>query len=84
MILIDYFKLQYKLQKRYFSENAINPIIAFFFIVATFIGLSYFLFYKLPEWGQYIYLMISFLFINKLSKRERNDFLRICFNNTAL
>lgn len=64
---------------RRLKDFGLEPIFGYLLILASFIGLSLFLFYK-TEFAQYIYILISLALTSKLSEIGRNDFLKLCFN----
>ena len=74
-----YFSLQFKMLNRQLSDFGILPIIGYFLSLIAFIGLSYLLFYA-TEFASYIYILIAFGFISKLSDPHRNSFLKNCFS----
>jgi len=76
----EYFILQYKMTNRRLIDFGLEPIFGYLLILASFTGLSMFLFYK-TEFAQYLYILISFALTSKLSETGRNDFLKWCFND---
>ena len=65
---------------RRLKDFGLEPTFGYLLILASFIGLSLFLFYK-TEFAQYIYILISLTITSKLSEIGRNDFLKFCFND---
>ncbi len=76
----EYFILQYKMTNRRLKEFGFEPVFGYLLILASFTGLSFFLFYK-TEFAQYIYMLISLALTSKLSGTGRNDFLKLCFSD---
>ncbi len=76
----EYFVLQYKMTNRRLKAFGLQPVFAYLLILASFTGLSIYLFYK-TEFAQYLYILISLALTSKLSEIRRNDFLRFCFND---
>lgn len=62
------------------KDFGLKPVFGYLLILTSFIGLSWFLFYK-TEFAQYIYILISIALTSKLSETGRNDFLKVCFSN---
>jgi len=79
----EYFELQYKMTNRKFKGADFNPLLAYFLLTTLFVGLSYLLFHK-TEFAEYIYLLIAFALIGKLSETQRTEFLKICFSDRQL
>lgn len=74
-----YFILQFQMTNRQLKDFGIDPKLGYPLIIAFFIGLSTYLFYK-TEFAQYIYIILSLAITSKLSETSRIDFLKICFN----
>tara|TARA_B100000809_G_scaffold254560_1_gene291907 strand:- start:5949 stop:6866 length:918 start_codon:yes stop_codon:yes gene_type:complete len=74
-----YFILQLKRYFRYLKEAGFNPYIAFFSIIVLFIILSNVIFVKI-KFAEYAYPFIALIILNKLSAKQRNNFLKNCFN----
>lgn len=68
---------------RKFKGADFNPLLAYFLLTTLFVGLSYLLFHK-TEFAEYIYLLIAFALIGKLSETQRTEFLKICFSDRQL
>lgn len=79
----EYFGLQYKMTNRKFKDANFHPLLAYILLTALFVGLSYLLFLK-TEFAEYIYLLIAFALIGKLSEIRRTEFLKICFGDWQL
>lgn len=47
-----------------------------------FIGLSVFLFSR-TEFAEYLYILVSFGFLTKLTDKKRNEFLKLCFKEKS-
>jgi len=78
----EYFLLQYKLVNRRIKDFVPYPIIGYILLVALFVILSSYLFYK-TQFAAYLLIFCSFSFTAKLSGTKRNDFLRACFGKRA-
>lgn len=76
----EYFILQFSMTNRRLKDFGLKPIFGYLLILASFIGLSLFLFYE-TEFAQYFYIFISLALTSKLSEIGRNDFLKLCFND---
>jgi len=76
----EYFKLQTTLSIRKLKEAGLPPIVGFSFAIITFYFASFLLFKKLEN-AKYIYVLISVLVTLKLSKKKRNDFLKLIFTS---
>jgi len=66
---------------RKLKDFGLNPILGYLLILTSFLVLSIYLFHK-TEFAQYAYILISLALTAKLSEIGRNDFLKLCFNNT--
>jgi len=77
----EYLILQYKMTNRKLKDFGLNPILGYLLILTSFLVLSIYLFHK-TEFAQYAYILISLALTAKLSEIGRNDFLKLCFNNT--
>lgn len=77
----EYFILQCKMTNRKLKDFGLNPILGYLMILTSFLVLSIYLFHK-TEFAQYAYILISLALTAKLSEIGRNDFLKLCFNNT--
>lgn len=77
--MLQYFTLQHTLISRHINEFGLHPIIGQILGILAFIGLSFFLFYK-TSFAQYVYLLMAISALLNLSERNRNDFLKTCFN----
>ncbi len=77
--MLEYFKLQYKISNRKWSDFGIYPLIGYILLLAGFIGFSMLLFHQ-TEFAPYIYMLIPLYFITNLNEIKRNDFLKICFS----
>ena len=78
--MIYYLKLQFKILNRQILEFGISPIIAYVFITVSFLGISFYLF-NTTEYAEYIYALVAFILVIKLSDINRNEFLKSCFLN---
>lgn len=67
---------------RKLTDFGLHPIIGFCLIIATFIGLSIYLFSK-TDFAEYVFMLIALSFAYKLSETNRNDFLKYCFRGTG-
>ncbi|MDR2907100.1 MAG: hypothetical protein LBU91_03820 [Bacteroidales bacterium] len=76
-ILKEYFSLQYAILNRKISDFGLHPIIGYFLSIAVFISLSIYLLGE--KNAAYLYVFIALVFTSRLSKIDRNDFLKICF-----
>ena len=74
-----YWKIQIERFKRITEDKGIPPVLSLLLIVGGFIGLSEFLFYKLP-YAQYVYAAVGFFVVNLLSGEQRQDFIDQCFH----
>jgi peptidoglycan/LPS O-acetylase OafA/YrhL len=77
----EYFILQCKMTNRKLKDFGLNPLLGYLLILTSFLVLSIFLFHK-TEFALYVYILISLALTAKLSEIGRNDFLKLCFNNT--
>ena len=68
---------------RKFKDAGVEPLLAYIILLIGFFGLSFFLFYT-SGFAAYIYLLIAFSLIGKLSETKRNEFLKLCFSNNNL
>ncbi len=73
-----YFLLQFKMTNRKLADYGLNPILGFCIIFAVFIGFSMYLFSR-TEFAVYMYMLIAWSFVAKLSEKKRNDFLKSIF-----
>lgn len=73
-----YFQLQLKLVSRQMRDFGIAPVVAYPLLMAGFLGLSAYLFYK-TSYAPYAYLLAASSFLASLSERGRNEFLQGCF-----
>ena len=74
----EYFILQYRLTNRKLKDSGLHPFVGYTLIVAVFIGLSFYLFYK-TKFAEYILILYSLSITLRLSEIKRNDFLKMCF-----
>lgn len=74
-----YFKIQFKILNRRFSDFGLPPIVAYILFPILFVTLSHFLFEK-TQYAVYLYYIMVISFVIKLSDRKRNDFLKLCYN----
>ncbi len=73
-----YFTLHFKRFCRILKQAGFNPYISIFSILALFITFSHFVFVKI-KFAEIIYPILGLVLINKLGEKERNNFLKICF-----
>lgn len=78
--MLNYFKLQLLLSSRRLKDAGVHPLPGLVLILIVFIAGSLFLFYK-TEYATYIYLFVAVSFVNPLSDKPRNDFLKVSFGN---
>jgi len=76
-----YFQLQYRMINRQLKSYGLHPFIAYVLLFAVFVGFSFLLFYPQIIYLPYLYLLVPFYFSFGLAETDRNDFLKICFNN---
>ncbi len=55
---------------------------AYILFSMCFIGLSVFLFSR-TEFAEYLYILVSFGFLTKLTDKKRNEFLKLCFKEKS-
>lgn len=65
------------------KSYGLHPLIAYPLLIIVFVVFSLLLFYPQIVYLQYFYLFIPFYFSLNLSETDRNDFLKICFNDKA-
>lgn len=65
---------------RWLKDAGLNPVIAYGLLTAGFIGLSFYLFHK-TEFAPYLYLLLAWTVIGKLSDTRRSEFLLSCFGD---
>lgn len=73
-----YFQLQYRMVNRKLTDFGLHPVFGYLLLLAGFIGLSAYLFYK-TEYAVYIYIFAAYAVMVQLSDPKRNEFLRTCF-----
>ncbi|AUC83380.1 ABC transporter permease [Lacinutrix sp. Bg11-31] len=81
MQLKNYFKLQLRILNRRLIDFGLPLFIAYLLFPVFFVLLSNFLFSK-TEFSKIIYILISLVFIAKLSEKRRNDFIKSILNKT--
>ncbi len=64
------------------ADFGLNPILGFCILFAVFIGFSIYLFSR-TEFAQYIFMLVAWSFVAKLSEKKRNDFLKTIFLNIS-
>ncbi len=67
---------------RRFKDAGLEPILAYIILIAGFICLSIYLFYK-TEYAAYAYVLLSLTLTGKLSETRRSEFLKMCFGNNV-
>ncbi len=63
---------------RIFKDNGIIPFFGYLFSMIAFVGISIYIFYKIP-FAAYIYIIFPIGMIINLSENNRQDFLNHCF-----
>ncbi len=76
-----YFSLQTKIQLRHLKELGISPWVGFVVVVALFLGVSFYLYYK-TEFAKYLYHFVALSIIAGLGEAKRNDFLKTCYSKS--
>ncbi len=74
-----YFTLQLKRYSRYLKDAGFNPYITSFSLIAIFILLSHLFFVKV-KFAEYTYPFLAIIYLYKLGNKNRNSFLKNCFN----
>jgi hypothetical protein len=67
---------------RHLQDAGLQPWVGYPLFILTFAGLSAYLFQKTP-FAPYLYLLIALSFISSRSEKNRNDFLKMCFNTRS-
>lgn len=75
----EYFQLQFKMSNRKLTAFGLPPLLAYILIPLLFVGLSNYVFAK-TEYAAYIFLLLAFSFLTKLTDSKRNEFLKSCFS----
>jgi type IV secretory pathway TraG/TraD family ATPase VirD4 len=65
---------------RRFQDAGITPFLAYFFTMAGFIALSFYLF-KTTEFVKYQYIFTAIMLIGRLQETRRIEFLKIVFGD---
>lgn len=66
---------------RHFYEIKIHPIIGYLISLFLFVCISELIFIISSNFAVFIYSIISLYFINKNNNSEKNNFLKLCFDN---
>lgn len=74
----EYFLTQIKRSSRFFSDNGVNPILGYIFLILFFIFISLVII-SLENYGVYFYLGFAIFILSSLSEINRNNFLKNCF-----
>lgn len=77
--MIYYFKLQYRLINRLLQELGIYPLLGWLGATGIFLLFSHLIFVKLP-YPEYCYLLFSVSLVIRLGKKDRTEFLKMCFS----
>jgi len=80
-MLIEYIKLQFKLNFRKLKDSGFNPWVLIMLMIAGFAGLTVYLFSQ-TSYAEPIYVAIALSFIGKLSDEKRNEFFKINFGHS--
>jgi hypothetical protein len=80
-MLIEYFKLQFKLNFRKLKDSGFNPWLLLTLMIAGFAGLTLYLFHQ-TTYAEPIYVAIALSSIGKLSDEKRNEFFKINFGES--
>ncbi len=80
--MLLHFNIQFKILNRRFSDFGLPPIIAYLLLSILFVTVSNALFTK-TEYAVYLYYFLVFSTLSKLSDRERNDFLKLCYKGNV-
>ncbi|AZQ57299.1 ABC transporter permease [Maribacter sp. MJ134] len=75
----EYFQLQFRMSNRKLTEFGLPPFLAYALLTISFVGLSVYLFSK-SEFAEYLYILLAFSLLTKLTNIKRNEFLKSCFN----
>lgn len=78
--MLYYFRLQNKLFQRAITDGGVNLILGYIILPIVFVGGSMLLFGYRPAIAVYLYPCIGLFCVLKLSKTERNTFLKMCFS----
>jgi len=78
----EYFLLFFKVLKRKLVTFGLNPTVGIGLITIVFCGLSVYLFSK-TEYAKHIYVLLYITIVTRLSKKDRNDFLKSTFTSSA-
>jgi|GEM_PF-4857890 len=63
---------------RSITELGLNPVLGKVIIALTFLGVSWYLFYK-AAYAEWIYSSVGLFFLLRLSEKNRNEFLKSTF-----
>ena len=74
-----YFILQQRILSRKMEEWGLHPVLGYFLGILGFLGLSFYLFYKMTYAG-YIYAGTGLSLVFAFGEKERNDFLKTTFS----
>jgi hypothetical protein len=80
-MLIEYIKLQFKLNFRKLKDSGFNPWALIILMIAGFAGLTVHLFSQ-TTYAETIYVAIALSLISKLSDEKRNEFFKINFGDS--
>jgi hypothetical protein len=76
--MLDYFKLQITIVNRITRDFGLPIFLCYAFLIFSFYGGSFYLFFK-TEYANYLYLVIASFLLIVLSHKKRNEFLFSCF-----
>lgn len=74
-----YFRLQFKLINRQLIAFGVLPIVAYVLIALLFVVFSFYIFKDPSLYNAYIYAAVALINISQLSKKKRQDFLKLIF-----